>query len=286
MLSTCYRFEIYRRSGVGPLLRTWKRFGNTGQLLTKLCGVRLGGRKRISVYRPSPEVDIRLSSNRFPEFVRLKNGTASGDALWTHDSLLEYGSLFDLKYKMTAERFVNTEIREDTACWSSTAILPGNGKPEAIEASFTDSWKLDTWRSDGRHVIYALMSYKGPLDARQRIAINPIGRHHLIALATSIIGINANYDEREYGYYERHPITGYIDPKWRDMLGILGFALAVALAMAGFWLIKSAGLVEDINTTNAFKVLVGIILILVAFLAVHASLDIITFGAVFREHLA
>jgi hypothetical protein len=89
--------------------------------------------------------------------------------------------------------------------------------------------------------------------------------------------------QQRYGY--RHPITPYIDLKWRQVVAAVVFICVLVCGWIGFWYIQSAGAVEDISIRNARKLGVGLLLIVITWMAFHVAVDLAIFGRGYADHL-
>jgi uncharacterized membrane protein len=74
-------------------------------------------------------------------------------------------------------------------------------------------------------------------------------------------------------------------PTMCAVVSICCFITAVLIGFVGFWLVQSAGAIEDITVIKVAKVVIGTALIIFTYFAIHASLDIHYFGRVYWDHL-
>jgi hypothetical protein len=106
-----------------------------------------------------------------------------------------------------------------------------------------------------------------------------------IGLDMCVTRIERQHEQRENGDKEGEPITSYTNGNRRFQYYVCGMVLGLLFAGLGMWFIQAAGAIEDINIVNLAKLGTGVILVLAAWMMIHAALDWLHYGQIYLEHL-
>ena len=99
-------------------------------------------------------------------------------------------------------------------------------------------------------------------------------------LAFGVVGISPDYDKGDGGEKYGQPISANISKKWQSAVSATSLLPAFLFILVGLWLVKSAGAIVDVSVVN-----ISIGFIFFGWMTVHADLELLNFGRIYRGYL-
>ena len=113
------------------------------------------------------------------------------------------------------------------------------------------------------------------------------GLYHFIPLSARVISVHSYNDHRCQGDDTSDNIVNVTPhPNWENWGFYVLFSWACIIFLAGYWCINAFVRVPDKRkSVKAYWLAFGIYQIVIAFMTLHAALDVLYFGKVYWEHL-